>query len=59
MEEHDEQVENFAEDEPAKIYVVPENRQISFFEHLTLKPFDNDWLSYNLLVGDILSEKCN
>ena len=24
VEEHDEQVENFAEDEPAKIYVVPE-----------------------------------
>ena len=34
MEEHDEQVENFAEDEPAKIYVVPENKQISFFEML-------------------------
>ena len=26
MEEHDEQVENFAEDEPAKIYIVPRNR---------------------------------
>ena len=27
VEEHDEQVENFAEDEPAEIYVVPQNKQ--------------------------------
>ena len=27
MEEHDEQVENFAEDEPAEIYVVPQSKQ--------------------------------
>ena len=28
VEEHDEQVENFAEDEPAEIYVVPERTKI-------------------------------
>ena len=27
VEEHDEQVENFAEDEPAEIYVVPQSKQ--------------------------------
>ena len=76
MEEHDEQVENFAEDEPAEIYVVPEKTKNYFFEILgnkrtneqvpnftenckILKRSPNDWFSSNLLVGNILSEKCN
>ena len=55
MEEHDEQVENFAEDEPAKIYVVPRKER----QDITIKSIDIDCLSSNLLVGNILSEKCN
>ena len=55
MEEHDEQVENFAEDEPAKIYVVPRKER----QDITMKSIDIDCLSSNLLVGNILSEKCN
>ena len=31
VEEHDEQVENFAEDEPAEIYVVPERTKIKIW----------------------------
>ena len=30
VEEHDEQVENFAEDEPAEIYVVPEKKYMLY-----------------------------
>ena len=55
MEEHDEQVENFAEDEPAKIYVVPRKER----QDIAMKSIDIDCLSSNLLVGNILSEKCN
>ena len=34
VEEHDEQVENFAEDEPAEIYVVPEKKYMLFLREM-------------------------
>ena len=50
VEENDEQVQDFAEDEPAEIYVVP---------GCWRQKNNKGTLKKNLLVGNILSEECH